>query len=70
MEVHLPHPVGVGLTYRAQLTIEVDLKKIVWVWTKSKIMHTLISKSRSRTLRVFGFMLKTPVTSSPFLQVR
>ena len=34
MEVHLPHPVGVGLTYRAQLTIEVNLKQIVWVWTK------------------------------------
>jgi len=24
VEVRLPHPVGVGLTYRAQLTIEVN----------------------------------------------
>ena len=30
---------------------------------------TLISKSRSLTFRVFGFMVKAPVTSSPFLLV-
>ena len=30
---------------------------------------TEISKSRSLTFLAFGFMVNTPVTSSPFLQV-
>ena len=67
---NLSHLVFVRLLHVAEFALEtqnIDLiKQNIQIQT-SKL--TAISKSRSLTFRVFGFMVKTPVTSSPFLLV-